>query len=407
MKIIVKPVAILWLIAFSAAVFAAVVEHELSARADATVAPAGARSGPFSKAPALGIHLGLLEHGKYDAITDVPGVLVGQVTQIEGSGKLIPGKGPVRTGVTAIIPRHDVWHRKVEAAAWPFNGNGEMTGTAWVNESGFLEVPIVLTNSLNVGRVDDGVVSWMIRQYPAIGITDDVPLPVVAECDDDFLNDIQGRHSSPQDVINALDSAASGPVAQGGVGAGTGMISYLFKGGIGTASRVVSAKDGGYTVGVLVNNNAEARQNLTIGGVPVGQNIKGFLPASGTPGEGSIIFVIATNAPLLHDSLLRLAHHAALGWARTGAISRTGSGDLVIAFSTANTVPHYPQAATYPVTAMDLYHMNPLFQATVEATEEAVVNSLLAGQTMVGRDNNKVYGLPHDRLLQIMHRYGR
>ncbi|HLW38541.1 MAG TPA: P1 family peptidase, partial [Candidatus Eremiobacteraceae bacterium] len=265
-------------VAFALSLCAALVVQEVARAASAgTAGLAGA--GPFSKAPALGIHLGTLPHGTYDAITDVPGVLVGQLTHIEGSGKLIPGIGPVRTGVTAIIPRRDVWHRKVFAAAWAFNGNGEMTGISWVNESGFLEVPIVLTDSLNVGRVDDGVVSWMVKHYPQVGITDDVPLPVVAECDDSFLNDIQGRHDSPQDVISALDSAAGGPVAQGGVGAGTGMIAYEFKGGIGSASRVLPAKDGGYTVGVLVNDNAEARFNLAIAGVPIGQNIKDLLPA--------------------------------------------------------------------------------------------------------------------------------
>ena len=364
-------------------------------------------SGPYAKAPALGIKVGALAHGKYDAITDVPGVLVGQVTRIESAGNLVPGKGPVRAGVTAIIPRTDVWHRKVFAAAWPFNGNGEMTGTAWVAESGFLEVPIVLTDTLNVGRVDDGVVSWMIQHYPQVGIQDDVPLPVVAECDDSCLNDIQGRHASPQDVIDALNSARSGPVQQGGVGAGTGIIAYSFKGGIGTASRVVSAADGGYTVGVLVNDNAERRSNLTVAGVPVGENIGDLQPTQGKRTEGSIIFVVATNAPLLPDALKRLAHHVVLGWGRTGATSRTGSGDLVIAFSTANVIPHYPEKLTYPVTAFDLYHMNALFDATIEATDEAVLNALLAGQTMVGRDGNKVYGLPHDRLLRIMHRYGR
>ena len=388
-----------------------VAQRALGTSAAATALPpaviAIAASGPFSKAPALGIHLGQTAHGRYDAITDVPGVLVGQVTHIEGSGKLVPGVGPVRSGITAIVPRKDVWHRKVFAAAWPFNGNGEMTGVAWVNESGFLEVPIVLTDTLNVGRVDDGVVAWMIRHYPQVGITDDVPLPVVAECDDGFLNDIQGRHNSPQDVIAALDAASGGPVAQGGVGGGTGMIAYSFKGGIGTASRVLAAKDGGYTVGVLVNDNAEARANLMIGGVPVGANIKDLEPVEGHPGDGSIIIVVATNAPLLPDQLMRLAHHTVLGWARTGAISRTGSGDLIIAFSTANVIPHYPKALTYRVTAFDLYHENALFKATVEATEESVVNALLAGQTMAGRDNNTVYGLPHDRLMQIMHRYGR
>lgn len=366
-----------------------------------------ASSGPYVKAPALGIRIGTYSPGRYDAITDVAGVLVGQVTHIEGSGKLVPGVGPVRTGVTAVIPRTDVWHRKVFAAAWALNGNGEMTGTTWVNEAGWMEVPVLLTNTLSVGRVDDGVVSWMIEHDSGVGITDDVPLPVVAECDDEFLNDIQGRHATAADAVKALDSAVGGPVAQGGVGGGTGMISFEFKGGIGTASRVLPAKDGGYTVGVLVNTNTARRDQLTIDGVPVGAHIPDLLPKESPGGNGSIIIVIATNAPLLHDQLERIAKRAALGLARTGASAMTGSGDLIIAFSTANVVPHYPEARTFSVVDLDQYHINPVFYATEDATEEAVINALLAGQTMVGRDGNTVYGLPHDRLRKIMEQYGR
>lgn len=365
-----------------------------------------ASSGPYVKAPALGIRIGSYSPGRYDAITDVAGVLVGQVTHIEGSGKLVPGVGPVRTGVTAVIPRNDVWHKKVFAAAWALNGNGEMTGTTWVNEAGWMEVPVLLTNTLSVGRVDDGVVSWMIEHDNGVGITDDVPLPVVAECDDEFLNDIQGRHATAEDAVKALDSAVGGPVAQGGVGGGTGMISFSFKGGIGTASRVLPAADGGYTVGVLVNTNTARRHELTVDGVPVGTHIPDLMPKEGPDGNGSIIIVIATNAPLLHDQLERLTKRAALGLARTGASAMTGSGDLIIAFSTANVVPHYPEARTFAVTDLDQYHINPVFYATEDATEEAVINALLAGQTMVGRDGNTVYGLPHDRLLKIMKQYG-
>ena len=366
-----------------------------------------ATQGPYAKAPALGIHIGSLAPGRLDAITDVAGVRVGQVTHISGSGRLVPGIGPVRTGVTAIIPRADIWHRKVFAAAWALNGNGEMTGTTWVNEAGWMEVPVLLTNTLSVGRVDDGVISWMVKHVPEIGITDDVPLPVVAECDDEWLNDIQGRHATAGDAVAALDGAAGGPVAQGGVGGGTGMISFEFKGGIGTASRVLSKQDGGYTVGVLVNSNTARRSELTVAGVPVGAHIPDLLPKEGTQGNGSIIIVIATDAPLLHDQLLRVAKRAALGLARTGATSRSGSGDIVIAFSTANVVPHYPDARTFPATVLDQNHINPVFDATEDATEEAVINALLAGQTMVGRDGNTVYALPHDRLVQVLRRYGR
>jgi D-aminopeptidase len=363
-------------------------------------------SGPYVKAPALGIHIGRLQPGHFDAITDVAGVRVGQVTHNSGSGKLVPGVGPVRTGVTAVLPRWDVWHRKVFAAAWALNGNGEMTGTTWVNEAGWLEVPVLLTDTLSVGRVDDGVVSWYLKQYPGVGIRDDVPLPVVAECDDEFLNDQQGRHNTAADAVAALDAAAGGPVAQGGVGAGTGMVSFEFKGGIGTASRVLPAGAGGYTVGVLVNTNTARRDELTVDGVPVGAQIQDLQPLEPRAGNGSIIIVIATDAPLLHDQLERLAKRAALGLARTGATARTGSGDIIIAFSTANVVPHYPEARTTQVTVLDQYHINPVFDATEDATEEALINALLAGQTTVGRDGNTAYGLPHDRLLQIMRRYG-
>ncbi len=380
----------------------------LAVATTASSAPGGSfpTSGPYVKAPALGIHIGRLSPGRYDAITDVAGVRVGQVTHISGSGRLVPGSGPVRTGVTAVLPRTDVWHRKVYAAAWALNGNGEMTGTTWVNEAGWMEVPVLLTDTLSVGRVDDGVVSWYLKQYPDVGIGDDVPLPVVAECDDAFLNDMQGRHTTAADAVAALDAATGGPVAQGGVGGGTGMISFEFKGGIGTASRVLTSRDGGYTTGVLVNTNTARRDELTIDGVPVGANIQDLLPREPNAGNGSIIIVIATDAPLVHDQLERLAKRAALGLARTGATARTGSGDLIIAFSTANVVAHYPSARTATITVLDQYHINPLFDATEDATEEALINALLAGQTTIGRDGNTVYGLPHDRLLQIMRRYG-
>jgi len=364
-------------------------------------------TGPYTKAPALGIRIGTLPAGKNDAITDVAGVRVGQVTHVQGQGKLVPGVGPVRTGITAIIPRTDVWHHRLFAAAWPLNGNGEMTGTLWINESGWLEVPILLTDTLSVGRVDDGVISWMTKKYPGIG-TEDVPLPVVAEINDGFLNDQAGRHNLPADAGAALDAAASGPVAQGGVGAGTGAVAYAFHGGIGTASRVVAASDGGYTVGVLVNiNTFGRRQDFRIDGVPVGAQIKDLQPLEPHAADGSIIIVVATDAPLLHEQLLDIAKHASLGLARTGGSSRESSGDLIIAFSTANDVPYGAKALSYTAKALDRGHINPLFWATIEATDEAIVNALLSATTMVGRDGNTVYALPHDRVLEIMHRYGK
>lgn len=367
-----------------------------------------ASSGPFAKAPALGIHIGTLLHGQYDAITDVPGVLVGQVTHIEGSGKLIPGVGPIRTGITAVIPRTDIWHHHLWAAAWPLNGNGEMTGSLWVNEAGWLETPIALTDTLSVGRVDDGVVSWLIKQSPKIGIAEDVPLPVVAEVNDDFLNDQQGRHNTAADAGRALDAARGGPIAQGDVGAGTGAVAYAFHGGIGTASRTLDVKDGGYTVGALVNvNTFGRREDLTIDGVPVGAQIKDLQPQFPRGSDGSIIMVLATNAPLNHQELLDLCKRAALGYGRAGGSSREGSGDLIIAFSTAQVVPYDSNAATFQTTVMDRAYINPVFWAAIEATEEAIVNALLAAHSMTGRDGDTVYALPHDRLVQLMHRYGR
>jgi D-aminopeptidase len=364
--------------------------------------------GPYTKAPALGIHIGTLPTGPFDAITDVRGVRVGQVTHVLGQGRLVPGVGPVRTGLTAIIPRTDIWHKRMYAAAWPLNGNGEMTGTTWINESGWLETPIVLTDTLSIGRVDDGVISWMIKQYPGIGDTEDVPLPVVAEVNDAFLNDQAGRHNTPADVGRALDAATGGQVAQGDVGAGTGAVAYALKGGIGTASRVLATADGGYTVGVLVNINTYGRrQDFRIDGVPVGAEITDLQPLEPHASDGSIIIIVATDAPLLHDQLESICRHAALGYARTGGSAREGSGDLILAFSTANVVPYGEKALTYTPTVLDRGNMNPVFHATIEATDEAVINALLAAKTMTGRDGNTVYALPHDRVLQIMHRYGK
>jgi D-aminopeptidase len=379
------------------------------AAANADYEPPGAADGPYAKAPALGIRIGALRPGRYDAITDVAGVRVGHITHVAGAGPLVPGHGPVRTGVTAIVPRDDVWHRKVFAAAWPLNGNGEMTGATWINEAGWLEVPILLTDTLSVGRVDDGVVSWMIKRYSGIGRGDDVPLPVVAECDDEYLNDQQGRHNTAADAEAALNAAGGGPVAQGSVGAGTGMMSFRYKGGIGSASRVLQPADGAYTVGVLLNanNGGEPREHLTIQGVPVGAHMQQATRPAPRPAEGSIVVVIATDAPLLADQLLRLCKRAALGLARTGASSRTGSGDLIIAFSTANSIAHYPHARTFKVVALDQYHIDPLFQATEDATEEALVNALLAAQTVVGRDGHVGRAIPHAQLLDILRRYGR
>ena len=359
--------------------------------------------GTRARARDLGIVIGRYEPGPQNAITDVAGVKVGHITLVHGQGKLTPGKGPVRTGVTVIIPRDDVWHNKVPAGAFVLNGTGEMTGLAWIAESGFLEYPIALTNTLNVPRVANGVMTWMIRNYPGIGITDDTLTPVVAECDDSRLNDSQGRHVSEDNVVAALDGASSGPVMEGGVGAGTGMISYGFKGGIGTSSRRLSDQEGGHTVGVLVNANHGRREELMINGVPVGKRYDADgLAVSGS--EGSIIIVIATDAPLDARQLGRLAKRAALGLARTGSTARHGSGDFMLAFSTGNTIPHYPETRTFSMTRMADTHLNSLFTATVEATEEAIVNALTMASTMIGRDDHRVEAISLSKLTALLHR---
>lgn len=357
----------------------------------------------------LGIVIGQYLPGPLNAITDVAGVKVGHATLIQGEGKLKPGHGPVRTGVTVVIPRDDVWHKKVAAGSFVLNGTGEMTGLAWVTESGFLEYPIALTNTLNIPRVTNGVMSWMIRQYPEIGIEDDTLTPVVAECDDGRLNDIQGRHVSEQDVMAAIDSASGGPVKEGTIGAGTGMISYGFKGGIGTASRKLSEKEGGYTIGVLVNANHGRRPELVVAGVPVGkiyeppqqpqQQSQALSPGQS---EGSIIVVIATDAPLDSRQLTRLAKRAALGLARTGSTARHGSGDFMLAFSTANVIPHYPKEPTYHLTHLADTQLNPVFTATVEATEEAVLNALTMATTVTGRDSHRIEAIDLGRLQTLL-----
>ena len=366
---------------------------------------------PRLRSRALGIVVGSYTPGPLNGITDVAGVTVGQTTLISGEGSLKPGLGPVRTGVTVVMPRDDVWHKKVPAGSFVFNGTGEMTGLAWVNESGFLEYPIALTNTLNVPRVANGVMSWMIARYPEIGITDDTLTPVVAECDDGRLNDIQGRHVSEADVMKALDGASSGAVQEGTVGAGTGMVSYGFKGGIGTSSRRLPESEGGYTIGVLVNANHGRRHELVVGGVPVGRLYDAVPPVAQAPSpgqsEGSIIIIIATDAPLDSRQLTRLAKRAALGLARTGSTARHGSGDFMLAFSTANSIPHYPKERTFQQTHFADTHLNPLITATVEATEEAILNALTMATTVVGRDGYRVEAISLTRLRAILRHQAR
>ncbi|HKQ96779.1 MAG TPA: P1 family peptidase [Candidatus Polarisedimenticolia bacterium] len=374
-----------------------------AAAAVATPVAAPKSEPPRQRLRDLGIVVGTLPPGPLNAITDVAGVRVGQVTINKGEGKLVPGKGPARTGVTAILPHGgDLWREKVPAATWVLNGTGEMTGSIWINTQGALEVPILLTNTMNVGRVMDGVVAYMLKHYPDIGIGDDVVAPTVAECDDSTLNDARGLHVSVEDTVRAIESAKEGPVEEGAVGAGTGMISYRFKGGIGTSSRRLAAADGGWTVGVLVNANMGRRQDLMVAGVPVGRAITDLMPKEAT--DGSIIIVVATDAPLDHLKLQRLAARAGVGLARTGTFVNHGSGDLVVAFSTGNRVPHYPKAPTYTMTVVPDNHLDPIFSACAEATEEAILNALTMARTTIGRDGNTAYALPLDRLRDLVAR---
>ena len=345
--------------------------------------------------------IGRFPSGRFNAITDVKGVRVGQTTIIKGSGKLRPGKGPVRTGVTAIIPASgDLWRAKLPAGVFVLNGNGEAAGLMWVQESGILETPIAFTNTHAVGTVHRALADWMMASHPRIGVGDDSVLPVVMECDDGQLNDIRGAHVKAAHVFAALKSASSGPVEQGAVGAGTGMMTYNFKGGIGSASRVLPRALGGYTVGVLLNANHGRRHQLRFGGKPVGHLLRDLMPLEHR--DGSITVAVATDAPLDARQLARLAKRAMLGVGRTGATGAHGSGDVAVAFSTANRVPHYPKKAVYKMTVLSDFHIDPLFEAAADAAEEAVLSSLLAARTISGRDGNTTYALPYERLREIL-----
>jgi len=350
------------------------------------------------------------EPGRLNAITDVDGVEVGHSTIISGQGKLEVGKGPVRTGVTVVLPRGGSFDPVF--AGWScLNGNGEMTGTTWVEESGFLEGPVMITNTHSVGVVHDAVIEWILRRksvdqsYAEISWS----LPVVAETWDGRLNDINGFHVRREHAFEALDGAAQGPVAEGNVGGGTGMVCHQFKGGIGTSSRKLSKMQGGYTVGVLVQANYGSRELLTIAGAPVGREIPDLMPVIHEEvygGGSSIIVVVATDAPLLPHQLKRLARRVPLGIARVGGISSNGSGDIFTAFSTANPGAFSRKELTQP-RMFPNDRMTDLFLATVQATEEAIVNALVAAETMTGINGNKVYALPHERLRKALRKYNR
>ncbi len=348
--------------------------------------------------------------GKFNAITDVKGVEVGYSTLIAGQGKNIRGKGPVRTGVTAILPRGRN-NNPVYANWYTLNGNGEMTGTTWITESGFLETPVMITNTNSVGVVRDAVLKWFVKTG---WYKEDFwyTYPVVAETYDGFLNDIYGFHVKEENAWEALDSAKSGPLKEGNVGGGTGMMCLGFKGGTGTSSRVFKIKDSTYTVGVLVQANFGAKRNLTIAGVPVGRELKDTLnyelkaPPSYNPGDGSIIVVLATDAPLLPHQLKRIAARIPLGIGIVGGRGENGSGDIFIAFSTGNPAAFQREDFT-KVDELSNDMINPLFDATVQATEEAIINAMVAAETMEGINGNKAYALPHQKVMELLKKWGR
>lgn len=343
--------------------------------------------------------------GELNAITDVAGVTVGQVTLIED----LPDDKAVRTGVTAILPRGERTADELAFAGWfSLNGNGEMTGTTWLNESGFLEGPVMITNTHSVGAVHEGVIRWRVAKGNADHTEYFWSLPVVAETWDGTLNDINGFHVRPEHAMAALDRAAPGPVAEGSVGGGTGMVCYQFKCGIGTSSRVTDVNGDSYTVGVLVQANFGYWQLLRVAGVPVGPYLKSDDESSPEfdASLSSIIIVVATDAPLLPHQLDRLAKRAALGLARNGSIATNGSGDIFIAFSTANEEAARG-AADANITMLPNDSINPLFQATVEATEEAIINALVAGRDMRGHNSSLVRGIDLERLVDVLGRHNR
>ncbi|HYO87836.1 MAG TPA: P1 family peptidase [Candidatus Limnocylindrales bacterium] len=352
----------------------------------------------------FGVVPGWLPTGPLNAMTDVPGVRVGHVTCIEGEGPLEEGVGPIRTGVTAIVPHGgSLFRDKVAAGVCSLNGFGKAAGFEQIRERGTLETPIILTNTLNVGRAADALVGYMLRDHPEIGLRTGTVNPVVAECNDGFLNDLRGRHIGREQVWAAIDGAAEGPVAEGCVGAGTGTACYQFKGGIGTASRRVL--DGQFTVSALVQTNMGRRAELRVLGAPIGARLaEQYLPE---PGAGSIIMVLATDAPLSALQLRRLATRGALGLARTGAISGDQSGDFVIAFSTTNRSAHAPAALVEQAARVNdnSAALDAFFLAAVESVEEAILNALVAATTMTGRDGHILHALPHDALAEWLAYY--
>jgi D-aminopeptidase len=375
---------------------------------------------PRTRLRDLGFSIGRFPVGPWNAITDVAGVRVGHTTVNFGDGPLDVGKGPVRTGVTAVIPNADIFGKRAVAGGFVLNGAGEVSGLTQVQEWGLLETPILLTNTMSVGKVSDAVVKWMTKKWPKIGGEEDVVIPLVGECDDSWLNDAVGRHVRSEHVYRAIEQAASGPVAEGSVGAGTGLITCDFKAGIGTSSRRVAlgddinnvgaASDLGagpvYTVGILVQSNFGVMRSLRVDGAPVGELLA---PAFGQPrrerNAGSIITVIATDAPLLSPQLVRVCKRAALGIGRCGSFAAHGSGEIVVAFSTANVVPREATRMTATLDVLLDEACDPLYEAVVECTEEAIINALCMADEMTGPAGHVAPALPLDRLSEILARY--
>lgn len=368
-------------------------------------APPAAPADLRCRARDLGVPLGRYKPGRYNAITDVEGVLVGHSTIVRGAGPLKVGKGPVRTGVTAILPnRGNIYAQRVVGGAFILNGAGEVSGITQVMEWGLIETPILLTNTLSVGAVSDGAVKYMIEKHPSIGVEQDVIIPLVGECDDSWLNDIAGRHVKESHVVEAIQTASEGPVPEGNVGGGTGMITCDFKAGIGTSSRKLPEVHGGYTVGVLAMSNFGRMHDLRLAGLPVGAALESdyrHVPRR-SQNLGSIIAVVATDAPLLTHQLNRLARRAALGIGRTGSFAAHGSGEIVLAFSTANTIPRETGKMVYRLKLLLDHRMDPLYEAVIEATEEAILNSLFMAREMDGINGNHCPALPIGRVREYV-----
>ncbi|RKH05900.1 MULTISPECIES: P1 family peptidase [unclassified Corallococcus] len=362
-------------------------------------------TGPRVRARELGLPLGRFKTGKFNAITDVEGVLVGHSTIIQGEGPLRPGHGPVRTGVTAILPNlGNIFMDRMSGGGFVLNGAGEVSGMTQLMEWGLIETPILLTNTMAVGAVSDGVARYLVQRYPGIGDEHDVIIPVVGECDDSWLNDISGRHVRQEHVLEAINNAATGPVREGNVGGGTGMVTCDFKGGIGTSSRKLPEVLGGYTLGVLVMSNFGKMHNLRVGGLPVGEVLAEKFKNTPHRGKsyGSIIAVVATDAPLLSHQINRLCKRVGLGIGRVGSYAAHGSGEIVVGFSTANIIPRRTQKMVYKMKILLDQRLDPLYEAVMEATEEAILNAMCMATPMTGVNDNYSPALPLDEVRRFV-----